>query len=81
MPQKKAKEKVSMGISWLSLSVLGVLILLLSLEFTIAQFTVPRLLILALALLQAGIILWEYMHIKRVFSGGSSAAPKKNGRR
>ena len=69
---KKSKKKtpVFTTFSAASLLILAVLIGLLIAEFTIAQFTVPRALILAFAAAQAGIILWEYMHVKRLAGGG-----------
>lgn len=75
MPEKEEKKgPVFTTFSAASLILLGALVSLLIAEFTIAQFTTPRWLILIFAVAQAGIILWEYMHVKRMV--GSSDEEK-----
>lgn len=49
------------------LIVFVILIVLLILEFAVASIDVPDLLILIFAVLEAGIVLWEYMHVSRFF--------------
>lgn len=46
------------------------LIVLLTLEFIVAQITVPRWLIFIFAAIQGGIVVWEYMHLPRLFQRG-----------
>ena len=69
MSDKEEKTPIFTPFSVASLIILGTLIALLVAEFAIAQFTTPRWLILIFAVAQAGIILWEYMHVKRILGG------------
>ena len=69
MSETDKKAPIFTTFSLASLIILGVLVSLLIAEFAIAQFTTPRWLILIFAVAQAGIILWEYMHVKRVVGG------------
>lgn len=69
MNDKEQKTPIFTTFSLASLIILGALIALLVAEFAIAQFTTPRWLILIFAVAQAGIILWEYMHVKRIVGG------------
>lgn len=80
MTDNKTKNKISIGLNFVSLAILAVLVILLALEFTLAQFTVPRWGLLVFAVLQTGIILWEYMHVSRLF-GSPEGGPTKNKRR
>ena len=49
----------------IGLAVFIVLIFLLAMEFLVAQYSVPRWLIVLFGALQALLILWEYMHLSR----------------
>ena len=69
MSNQEEKTPIFTPFSVASLIILGTLIALLVAEFAIAQFTTPRWLILIFAVAQAGIILWEYMHVKRILGG------------
>ncbi|KAA3644049.1 MAG: hypothetical protein DWQ07_18205 [Chloroflexi bacterium] len=51
------------------------LIVLLTLEFIVAQITVPRWLIFVFAAIQAGIVVWEYMHLSRLFQRDKQLPP------
>lgn len=74
MTEKQSLTLWGIGLNWISIFVLALLVILLALEFFTATFRVPRPLILVFAFLQTGIILYEYMHIKRLFMGGKSPA-------
>jgi cytochrome c oxidase subunit IV len=80
MPDKTNATIFGIGVNWISLFILAVLVILLALEFITAQFRVPRPLILVFAFMQAGIILYEYMHVKRLFKRGEKAPQAKNKR-
>jgi hypothetical protein len=77
MTEKTTKPKISLGLNYVSLAILAVLVILLGLEFSLAQFTVPRWGLLIFGAIQTGIILWEYMHVRRLW-GNSKKQPNKN---
>ncbi len=60
MPEAKESRERRIG-----LAVLIVLLILLAVEFVVAQYSVPRWLIVLFGALQALLILWEYMHLSR----------------
>jgi heme/copper-type cytochrome/quinol oxidase subunit 4 len=51
----------------LGLIVLLILVALLIIEFLVASINVPDWIIYVFGILQAGIILWNYMHLDRFF--------------
>jgi heme/copper-type cytochrome/quinol oxidase subunit 4 len=53
------------------LIILLILITLLIMEFAVASIDVANWIIYAFAFLQAGIIIWEYMHLSRLFPGNN----------
>lgn len=67
----KRKNKVNKGqksgLRQAGLIVLVILIVLLFLEFALASVDVPGVIILIFAGMEAAIILWEYMHVSRIF--------------
>jgi len=67
MPEKTNATIWGIGLNWVSLFILTALVILLALEFITAQISVPRSLILVFAFLQTAIILYEYMHVNRLF--------------
>lgn len=68
MKKEEGKKSLKVELRYVSLATLAVLIVLLLLEFAVAQITIPRALIYVFAVLQAGIILWEYMHVSHILT-------------
>jgi heme/copper-type cytochrome/quinol oxidase subunit 4 len=62
MSDEKNKKQNTFG-----LIVLLILIGLLLLEFLVANIDIPNWIIIVFGFLQAGIILWNYMHLGRFF--------------
>ena len=60
MPEFKESRTRRIG-----LAVFIVLIFLLAVEFLVAQYSASRWLIILFGVLQASLILWEYMHLSR----------------
>lgn len=58
----ESKNKFTFG-----LIVLLVLVTLLVIEFQVASIDVPDWIIYVFVIMQAGIILWNYMHVDRFF--------------
>ncbi len=71
---EQAKESRARRIG---LAVFIVLIFLLALEFLVAQYSVPRWLIILFGVLQASLILWEYMHLSRFLRDEPGESPPR----
>ena len=72
---RNSKNNESSAAQRIGLLVFITLIVLLTLEFIVAQITVPRWLIFVFAAIQAGIVMWEYMHLSRLFQPDKQQPP------